>query len=363
MYLKDNDIKIIINNKKINNNYDNYAKLGTVYYPLKTNSNKIILETLNKKIKENNGGFLISNINHFNLLNHLNILPTQMCLINVFSSNNTIKYLYDKGVRFFVFDNVNSLDNFISYAKLEECKISIRINTMEVFNDTLMHLGSDLQECKVMLNKLKGKCEDIGISFYMQTKIKNEDDALEKMLNYINKNFNDFNINFISIAGVKKYDEINKNSLNQIKSSMKLDEIIIEPGKYLVGDTVDMITKVIRLKYINDKLILIIKNGIYSGFLDVLLYKEKFKLYFKTRNNKFIEFNNKKEKDDDCEVYICGGSSDSGDVIGTMYVNNKYIEEIEVGMDIIVKDVGAYFEEFFMPYGGDINKVYVEVDN
>jgi len=363
MELHENDVKFLINCKKLIENYDSYKGLGTIYYPLKTNSNKILLETLNNKIKETEGGFLISNINHFNLLTSLNVLPSQMCLINVLSGDNTIKYLYENGVRFFVFDNLNSLNEFISYANLEECKIAIRINTMEVFNDTLMHLGTSTNECKDMLNKLKGKCKDIGISFYLQTFIKNEINALERMLNYIEKNFNNYDLNFISIAGVKKHSEIDKYSLNKIKLSLNLNEIILEPGKYLVGDTIDMITKVIRLKKVKDKLILIIKNGIYSGFLDVLLYDEKFKLYFKTKNNNYVEFCHKKDSTHNYEVYICGGSSDSGDIIGTMYINEDYKDEIEIGTDIIVKEVGAYFEEFFMPYGGDINKVYVEVDN
>lgn len=53
----------------------------------------------------------------------MNISPKKMCYINVLSGDRTIKYLYDKGVKFFVFDNFKSLENFNNYVNLSECKI------------------------------------------------------------------------------------------------------------------------------------------------------------------------------------------------------------------------------------------------
>ena len=358
--MNNNEITFLINKSRIINNYHNYSKIGNIYYPLKTNTNKIILKTLSNNFSQNDG-FLISNLTHFNILNSMNISPKKMGYINVLSSNDTTKYLYDKGVRFFVFDTIKSLEEFINYANLKECRIAIRLNTMEVFDDTLMHLGASTIECKKMLDELINKCESIGISFYLQTKIKNEKDALERMLQHIQNNFKEYKIDFLSLAGLKKYDEINTKSINEIKNNMNLKNIILEPGKYLVSDSVNLITKVIRKKQINNKNIIIIKNGIYSGLLDVILYNEKFKFYL-VDNNEYIKFSYIKNDNDDVEVNICGGSSDSGDVIGTLYINKKYFDKIQIGSEILIKDVGSYFEEFFMTYGGDINKVYMEVD-
>ncbi|MBR5370301.1 MAG: hypothetical protein IK137_03245 [Bacilli bacterium] len=355
------EITFLINKSTIIHNYNNYSKTGNVYYPLKTNTNKIVLKTLIENFK-NNDGFLISNLDHFNILNLLNVPSEKMCYINVLSSDDTIKYLYDKGVRFFVFDNNKSLKEFMEYANLTECRIALRLNTMEVFNDTLMHLGASTIECKEMLDELNNKCKSIGISFYLQTKVKNEKDSLERMLNHIQESFKDYNIDFLSLAGLKKYEEINTKSIDETKNIMHLKEIILEPGKYLVGDSIDIITKVIRIKRINNKNIIIIKNGIYSGLLDIVLYNEKFKLYL-VDNNKYLDFSYKKDNNHDIEVYICGGSSDSGDVIGTLYISNDCFNKIKVGSDILIKDVGSYVEEFFMSYAGDIKKKYVEVDD
>ena len=193
---------------------------------------------------------------------------------------------------------------------------------MEVFNDTLMHLGATTKETIDMLNYINNKCK-IGISFYLQTKIKDKTKSLDKMLNYINNKFSNYKLNFVSIAGIKQSNKLNHLLITKIKKSLNLDYIILEPGKYLVGDCVDMITKVIRKKVINNKNILIIKNGIYSGLLDVILYKEKFKLYLINNNNKLIDFSYKKDDNHDLLVNVCGGSSDSGDVIGSMYINSN----------------------------------------
>ena len=361
MNLDENDVEFLFNPNKLIYNYNGYKKLGNIFYPLKTNSNDMIIYNL-KKIFNPEDGFLISNTKHYDILRKLNVTPDRMCLINVLSGNGTIKYLYNQGVRFFVFDSISILKYFMTYANLRECKIAIRLNTMEMFKDTLMHLGANTDECIEMIKLLKNKCQKVGISFYLQTKIKNEKNAMEKMLNYIKQNFNDCKLDFINIAGIKKYSELNEKYLKKIKTSMDLSEIILEPGKYLVGNTFDMITKVIRLKIIEDKSIVIIKNGIYSGLLDVLLYNEKFHFYFKTLNNDYVEFSYVKDNKHDYEMYMCVGSSDSGDVIGTVYINKKYKDEIKVGTEILIKNIGSYFEEFFMDYGGDINKIFVEVD-
>ena len=61
-----------------------------------------------------------------------------------------------------------------------------------------------------------------------------------------------------------------------------------------------------------------------------------------------------KVNETDCEIFMCGGSSESGDKIGTMYIDAKYKDELVEGAKIIVKDAGAYFEEFFMSYGSDL---------
>ena len=360
--LEENNIYFYFNKNKLLENFKNFNELGNVYYPLKTNSNEILIKALKPLIDDGNNGFLINSIYHFEKLQKENVNPLKICFINVLAEKDTVKYLYDNGVRFFTFDNLNAVINFSEYADLSKVKIAIRLSTTQVFKDKFTHLGADLDECLKIFTFLKNnKCNDYGISFYIQNNIKSEHNALEKILEFIQKNYSNIGINFISIGGLKQSNEIRKKVIEDLKNKLKINQIILEVGRYLVEDTIEMETRIIREKTINDKKVVIIKNGIYSGFFDILLYNKKFQIYLKSKKEEEIKVEYEQSKTNDYEFFMCGGSSDSGDKIGLMYINSKYKDELIAGGKICIKNVGAYFEEFFMPYSNDLKKVFIEV--
>lgn len=358
--LDENNVYFYFNKEKLVKNFNEYRKFGNIYYPLKTNSNKIVLNSLKPLINEGNNGFLISSISNFELLKEENIDLAKVCFINVLAEKNTVKYLYDNGVTFFTFDNMNSLLDFSKYADLSKAKIAIRLSTMEIFTDKFIHLGASLKEALEMIAFLRDKCNNYGISFYMQSDLKDEDNVLEKILKFIKDNFNDSELKFVSIGGLKESTTIDNKLLELFKNKLNLTEIILEVGRYLVEETIKMETKIIRDQMIGNLKTIIIKNGIYSGFFDVLLYNKKFQIYFNSKTDGEIKLEYEKSNTSDYEFYMCGGSSDSGDKIGKMYINSKYKDELTVEGKFIVKNVGAYFEEFFMPYSHDLTKVFVE---
>lgn len=359
--LEENNINFYFDKNKLIDNFNNFSKLGNIYYPLKTNSNEMIIKELKPMLNKENHGFLISSIYHFEILKKAKVNPLNICLMNVLSEDTTIKYLYDNGVRFFTFDNLNSLISFSKYAELDKVKIAIRLSTIQVFNNRFTHLGGDIKECKAMIEFLKNKCNNYGISFYIQNNLKTEEDVLQRMLNYIQETYKNLGINFISIGGLDKSKEINKKMLNNLKEKLKINQIILEIGRYLVEDTIEMETRIIREKTVGNIKTVIIKNGIYSGFFDVLLYNKRFSIYLITKDNEKVKVEYEKSEINDYEFYMCGGSSDSGDKIGLMYINYKYKDELITGAKFCIKNVGAYFEEFFMPYSNDLKKVFIEV--
>jgi len=356
--LEENNVYFYVDRNKIIHNFREFNKFGNVYYPLKANSNEIILKILKPLINEINNGFLISYISHYEALKEIGVNPNKMCLINVLAEKESVKYLYKEGVRYFTFDNLDSLKDFAEYADLNETKIVFRLSSTEVFNDKFIHLGCNTDECKEMISYLKGKCANYGISFYIQKEIKLENKSLEKMLEYIDNNFKGLDVSFINIAGLKQYYEVNGDSIKDVKKKMKLKEVILEPGKHLIGEAIDMETRIIKTKAIKNKAVVVIKNGIFSGFFDTVLYDEQFELYLKSREDGNIRITYEKIKDTDFEFVLCGGALDSKDILGTMYIDDKYKNELVVGSKIYAKSVGSYFEEFFMPAGGDLNKVY-----
>ena len=356
--LKENFIDFYFDINKLNKNFDDFEKIGRVYYPLKTNSNEIVLEYLLPMISRGENGFLISHLSHYYKLIKMGVKPNRMCLINVLAEGELIKMLYENGVRYFTFDNLEILDRFSKYADLNETKIAVRLSITEVFKDKFSHLGGGADECKKMLSFLKGKCEDYGISFYLQREIFSNNNSLNEMLDFIYDNFIGYNMTFLNIGGAKKPEEIDVQRIEDIKRQLNIDTIIIEPGRYLVGNCVDMETRITKISNIQNRKTVIVKNGIYSGFVDILLYSKKFEIYFQTNNKDKVLLSYEKTEECDYEFFICGGSSDSGDRFGSFFINSKYKDEIIVGAKFYIKDVGAYFEEFFMPLGGDLIKKY-----
>lgn len=358
--LDENNIYFYFNKNKLVKKFNEYKKFGNIYYPLKTNSNKIVLNSLKPLIDEGNHGFLISSIANFELLKEEKVDLEKICFINVLAEKNTIKYLYENGVTFFTFDNMTSLIEFSKYADLSKVKIAIRLSTMEVFTDKFIHLGAPLKEALDMLRFLKDKCNNCGLSFYMQSDLKTKENVLENILKFIESNFNSGELKFISIGGLKQSTTIDNKLLTLFKKRLDINELILEVGRHLVEETIEMETRIIREKMIGNLKTIIIKNGIYSGFFDVLLYNRKFSIFFKSKNDGEIKIEYEKSDISDYEFYMCGGSSDSGDKIGRMYINSKYKDELIVGGKFIVKNVGAYFEEFFIPHSQDLIKVFVE---
>lgn len=357
--LEENNLKFYFNKNKLIENYNKFSKDGDIYYPLKTNSNENLIKALSTLLNKANNGYLISSLYHFELLKKLGISPSRMCFINVLVEKETIRYLYDNGVRFFTFDCLKSLEEFVEYANLREVKIAIRLSTMQIYKDKFTHLGAELEETLRMIEFLKRNGNsNYGISFYIQKNIKTENNVFENILQYIQEKYSDSNLKFISIGGINT--EINHKVLDDLKSKLKIEQIILEVGRYLVEDTIELETRIIRDKMIGNTKTIVIKNGIYSGFFDILLYNKRFQLYLKTENNEEIKFEYEKSQTADYEVYICGGSSDSGDKIGIMYIDSAYKDELITGGKIIIKNVGAYFEEFFMPYSKDLRKVYID---
>lgn len=351
--MKEKIVDFYLNEDILESNYDKFSKIGQVYYPLKINSNEVVVKELIKLYGNSNNGFLITTVSHYDKLISLGVTPDKMCLVNVVAEDEIIKYLYDHGVRYFTFDNINSLKKFLSYANPNEIKLSIRLNIIEVFN-VYSHLGAKTNECYQMFDLLNSfNVNNKGLSFYLQKETLPEGNVLNTMLDYIKDKFSNYKLEFLNIGGAIKPDDIDINKLEEVKKSLSAKYIIVEPGRYLVGNAGYMETVITKKQLENT---FIIRNGIYSGLVDCLLYKKKFDLSLKTDSGlvklKYEPSQGSKE------FFICGASCDSGDRIGKFYIDSNIYDKLQVGSKIIVNNALAYVEEFFMPLGGDLRKEY-----
>lgn len=336
------------------NNFKNYSALGNVCYPMKTNSSLPVISILKEQIENGENYFSISNFSHFEKLESLKISPQKILLINTIASIEVFNKLYKKGVRFFTFDNIASLQSFSKHANLNECKLFFRISINEVFN-LHSHIGASAKEVKQMLEFIKKYNSEYGISFYIPKEINYKKNSLKKMLKFIEKNFSNVDIKFVSIAGIKEPNSINKELLNELKSVLHLNKIFLEPGEFMLYRAIDLKTSTLRYKDDKRKL-LIIRNGIFSGMLDKILYNKNFDISILTNNKSIPLYHNKSRGR--TKIYVYGGSGDSADYLGKYYIQKEFESLLLIKQELLIHNAGAYFEEFYIPRGEELKIKY-----
>ena len=351
-------VNFILNEDVLRTNVDNFTEIGQVYYPLKSNSNEVIIEELVKLFEGTNNGFLITHPSHFEKLISLGVTPDRIGVVNVKATNEEIEYYYNQGVRYFTFDNIDKLNCFLEYADPSDVKISIRLNIKEPFGVT-SHLGAKTDICKKMFDTLNEHgISNYGISFYLQKELLPQPNVLNQMLDYIEENFDGYKFRFINIGGALKPHKIDKNKLDESKQKLGADYIIVEPGRYMVGNAGYMETVIDERNDEDD--IIVVKNGIYGGLLDAKLYDKTYNLvvpveegFVRLSKDEFDETGKKRKG-----FTICGASSDSGDCIGKYYIDEEYADRLVPGSKIIVLESLTYVEEFMMKLGGDFESEY-----
>ena len=151
--LEENNLKFYFNKNKLIENYNKFSKDGDIYYPLKTNSNENLIKALSTLLNNANNGYLISSLYHFELLKKLGISASRMCFINVLAEKETIRYLYDNGVRFFTFDCLKSLEEFVEYAQPVE-NLSIPEGKKIIALGEATHGNVEFQQLKLDVFKI-----------------------------------------------------------------------------------------------------------------------------------------------------------------------------------------------------------------
>lgn len=344
---------VIINKNKIIENFNKLNNITTVYYPIKANSNILVLNILNEIFKKENK-FLITNIEQFKKIKEVTQIENIYC-INPLMSIKNILYLYNNGIRYFTFDNLKSIIDFENNINTEDVNINIRISISEIFDfDT--HLGCSLNEFNEIIKYIKNKYKTKTLSFYLPDKIKKNKDSIKKMLNYIYTNLNNTDIDFINIGGITGKN-ISKKIIEEYKEKINLKNIFIEPGYELLKDSSILKNEIIRIKQINNKNILIIENGIYNGLLDAKLYDKKFPIIIKIKNG-LIRLETEKNKNNN-EILIYGSCCDTKDFIGKYFINKKYINLLTEIEFIYIQDISSYFENLTTEYGKDLKINYI----
>lgn len=299
-----------------------YAK---IYYAIKANPHEEIIKSLNRL----GSNFDIASKYELDKVLDLGILPEQISYGNTIKKAKDIEYFYNKGIRLFVTDSFSDLANIVKYAPKSKVFCRILVDELASSDWPLSKkFGCDLDMAYYILKEARDKeLIPYGVSFHVgsqQRDISTWHGALLKVKYLFDSLKNDENIELklINMGGgfpahyiediqsIELYCNTIDYYLHDVFGDI-IPEIIIEPGRSLVGDSGVLVTEIINIAkksmVSNDKW-LFIDCGKFNGLAETLGESIKYPIYTE-------------RKGEEIPYIIAGKTCDSADIL---YEDNKY---------------------------------------
>ena len=316
-----------------------------ICFSLKSNSNVALL----KELKKMGSGADVVSIGELLKASRAGISAKKIVFSGIGKTEEEIRIAIKKGV---LLINVESeseakLINKISKKMSKKTSIGIRLNP-NVTGKTHQKISTGGKDDKFglvysdfinLLNKIK-KMENLqldGLSVHIGSQITNIK-PFKKVLSVISKIIKKTKINFkfIDLGGgmgisysrnEKPFDLKQYAKLVNKFSKGKNSKIIFEPGRFIVGNTAILITKIIYIKKSNRKNFIILDAGM-NNFMRPALYNAHHHIFPLERKGKFIKGN----------IRFVGPICESSDE----FSNQKTFSKIKEGDYVGLANVGAY---------------------
>jgi len=294
--------------KKILKNYQ-------ICYSVKTNS----LPEVIKILKNQGSSFEVAS------LNEIKLIPKAFTIFNGPCKTKEELNIAIKNKFLINIDNKQEIDLISKLTKNKKIDIGIRVSIKD------SKFGIPINKLKnIILYSTSKNLNPICIHFHQGTQVSIE--TYEKNLKILNQQLKKLNLKpkYIDIGGgipskqqLKNINKTIEDYLLLIKKYLSSSTIILEPGRYLVADSMKLITKVHYIKNSFNKKYAILDAGI-NLLPKITLARYNFK--------KISKDNNEKK-----EQYILAGPLlFSNDIIGKFTGNLKQNDLIEIS------NVGAY---------------------
>ena len=334
----------------VKNNYltlKKYLSIAKIYYAIKANPNNEILNELNNM----GSNFDIASIYELKQVLKLGISPEKLSYGNTIKKAKDIQEFYKNGVRLYVTDHMSDLDNIAKYAPGSKVFVRILVDEVSEAADWPLSkkFGCDLEMAYDLLVSAKDKgLIPYGVSFHVgsqQKDIPSWHAALVKVKYLFDKLEEDNNIKLkmINMGGgfpahyiddinpIKEYCEAITYYLEDLFGKENIPEIIIEPGRSLVGDAGILVTEVVTIStknYFNDIRWVYIDTGKFNGLAETLNESIKYPIYT-TKTG------------EESEIILAGQTCDSMDIL---YEDFKYElpDTLEEGDKLFILTTGAY---------------------
>ena len=342
---------IVIN---VNTVKQNYIKLrdsfpyARIYYAVKSNPGEPVL----KMLVDMGSNFDIASRYELDLINKFDVSPNRLSYGNTIKKAKDIKYFYDKGVRMFATDSKDDLKNIAEQAPGSRIYVRILIESTTTADWPLSRkfgCHPDMAYDLLVQARELG-LTPYGISFHVgsqQRDIGQWNDAIAKA-KYLFTSLEEEEgicLSMINMGGGFPASYVDPtNDLSTYASEITryiqedfgedIPEIILEPGRSLVGDSGILTSEVILTSRKNNTALnrwVYIDAGKFNGLIETLDEAIKYPLITSKDGP------NEKEG----EVIIAGPTCDSMDI---MYENTKYKlpVSLKAGDKIYWLSTGAY---------------------
>ncbi len=345
---------LIINLEKVKEKYRELKEnipYSKIYYAVKANPNEDVVELLAKE----GSNFDVASIYELDqILNH-NVSPDRISFGNTIKKEESIKYAYDKGIRLFVTDSENDLKKIAKNAPSSRVYFRILCDGSGADWPLSRKFGTHPD----MAFSLAKKAKELGlipygISFHVgsqQRDVGKWDDAISQC-RYLFESLKKEGIELKMInmggglpskyitptMGIADYAKEITRFLNE-DFPEGLPEILIEPGRSLVGDSGVIVSEVVLISKkarVSANRWVYLDIGKFSGLIETLDESLKYPIYTEAEGK-------------ESEVILAGPTCDSMDIL---YEDYKYSlpNALKEKDKIYILTTGAYTASYSSVY-------------
>lgn len=310
-----------------------------VFYAMKANSTpEVLLQLANL-----GSNFDVASPGEMRALNALGISGSRMVYANPVKTLSGIKLANDLGVDKFTFDDESEIHKLASYAPGAKVLVRVRVENKDAVVNLNEKFGAAPMQALQLLQLAKDEgLTPAGICFHVGSQSLGADayiTALEMCRELFDKaEIQGMHLTTLDIGGGlpvpnEKVETVDVESMTDTLRE-KIDELFpdteiwSEPGRFMCGTAVNLVTSVIGTKMRNGQPWYVLDDGLYGSFNGLMFDHWNFKM----------EMPAEKAQEKAVPSTFVGPSCDSIDVVA----RDLPAPKLEIGDRITVPNIGAY---------------------
>ncbi|MFH1428145.1 MAG: type III PLP-dependent enzyme [Candidatus Margulisiibacteriota bacterium] len=322
-----------------------------IYYAVKSNPHPEIVKTF----AELGSSFEVASGTEIDEILSLGIGPDRILFANPVKKIADLENARRVGVDITTFDNTAELDKIAEHLPRSRVVLRLKVPNIDSMVNLSLKFGAEPADAMPLMLKAREKgLIPTGVSFHVGSQCLNTVNygrAIELSACVFSEcNKAGINLSLLDIGGgfpIKYLPQVNVPSINDIARKInhslakhfpdKRVKVIAEPGRYLCGEAVTLITSVIGCATRNGKRWYTMDDGIYGTFSGIMFDHAKY------------QFNAHKGEDGQLFASVLAGPScDSLDVIA----DDLYLPELSPGDILITPSIGAYSSAHATKFNG-----------